>query len=45
MVFGKKSSKDKKFVDPGHETLIQSKFAVESEENQGAPAWVVGLAE
>lgn len=45
MVFGKKAKKDKRFVDAGHEGLIQSKFAVESDENEGAPAWVVSYSD
>lgn len=45
MVFGRKTGKAKKFVDTGHEGLIQSKFAVENNEDAGAPAWVVSYSD
>ena len=45
MVFGRKAEKSKKFVDAGHEGLIQSRSAVESDESEGAPAWVVSYSD
>jgi len=45
MVFGKRAEKSKNFVDENHSGLIQSKSAIESNENEGAPAWVVSYSD